>query len=53
MGFQKWIQVLFNVMLLVAIFYLSFYVFDLKSEFLGFAEVLKGIFSSSTIGYGA
>lgn len=52
MGLQKLLQLLFSVMLLIALCYLVFYEGDLKSVFQAVADAFKGLLPTSTIGYG-
>lgn len=52
MGIEKLLRFMFSVMLLMGLFYLAFYVFDLKPVFQAVADAFKGMLPTSTVGYG-
>ncbi|GGK78281.1 hypothetical protein [Amphritea balenae] len=52
MGINKLLRFTFSVMLLMALFYLAFYVFDLKPAIHAVADAFKGMLPTSTLGYG-
>ena len=52
MGIQKLLQFMFSAMLIMAFFYLAFYVFDLKPVFQAVADAFKELLPTSTLGYG-
>lgn len=52
MGIEKLLRFMFSVMLFMALFYLAFYVFDLKPVFQAVADAFKGMLPTSSVGYG-